>query len=77
MGSPDTTNSQTPARSGAKSREDGSAEATTDKTLSDLEETEATFDSKSPEPSDVPSPDGNPTPERPGTADGTDTGGPM
>ena len=73
-----TPKSQSPEEREAKTSEDPSSEATSEKTVSDLEESEATADSKSLEPSDVPSPDGSPNPERGGgRADDSDTGGPM
>jgi hypothetical protein len=76
MGNPETGKS-----SETKTPTDRSSEATSDKTVSDLEETEETSDSNSSSPSDetsVPSPDGSPDPDLDsGRADGSDTGGPM
>jgi hypothetical protein len=81
MGNSDTTKSQSPEKRDAKALQERSSEATSEKTVSDLEESEKISDSKSYNGSDetsIPSPDGTPNRERSGgRADGSDTGGPM
>lgn len=81
MGNPGTTKSQSTEKRDEKSSHDRLSEATSEKTVSDLEESEKISDSKSHTGSDessFPSPDGTPDTERSGgRADGSDTGGPM
>ena len=81
MGNPGTTKSQSSEKSDEKTSWGRSSEATSEKTVSDLEESEKISDSKSYKQSDetsIPSPDGTPNTEREGgRADGSDTGGPM
>jgi len=68
-----------------ESRDEGSSQdrlsdATSEKTVSDLEENEKTTGAQSDASSSpsVPAPDGTPDPDRSGgRADGSDTGGPM
>jgi hypothetical protein len=77
MGDPDTPRPHSAEEQDPKTQ-DRLSEATSDKTVSDLEESEKLSDSKVAEPSDIPSPDGAPNPERNGgRADGSDSGGPM
>ena len=76
-----TAKSQSTEKRDEKTSEDRSSEATSKKTVSDLEESEKISDSKSYNGSDessIPSPDGTPDTERGGgRADGSDSGGPM
>ncbi len=61
MGNPGTTKSQATEKRDAKTSQDRSSEATSEKTVSDLEESEKISDSTPDTPSDetsVPSPDG-------------------
>jgi hypothetical protein len=78
MGNPDTNKSESTENRDAKTSPNPLAEATSDKTVSDLEENEDSSDSKSSKPSDersIPSPDGSPDPDR--GSGGSDAGGPM
>lgn len=81
MESPNKTESQSPEEREAKSSEDALSEATSEKTVSDLEDREELSDSSSASTStgtSVPSPDGNLNPTGSGgRADGSDTSGPM
>lgn len=81
MGNPGTTKSQATEKRDAKTSHDRLSEATSEETVSDLEESEKISDSKSYKGSDetsIPSPDGTPNTERSGgRADGSDTSGPM
>jgi len=81
MGNPDTTKSPPTEKRDPKTSQDRLSEATSDKTVSDLEESEKISGSESDKPSgetSIPSPDGSPNPERGGgRADGSDSGGPM
>ena len=81
MGNPGTTKSQSTERREGKTLDDRLSEATSKKTVSDIEETEKTSGAGPDSPSgenSVPSPDGTPDPDRgSGRADGSDTGGPM
>jgi hypothetical protein len=78
MGNSSTTKSQSADKRDPKTSQDRLSEATSNKTVSDLEESEGISDSESSGPSDVPSPDGSQNPDRGGgRADGSDTGGPM
>ena len=80
MGNPGTKSQTTESRDETTSR-DRLSDATSEKTVSDLEETEKTTGAKSDTSSNspsVPAPDGTPDPDRSGgRADGSDTGGPM
>lgn len=80
MGNPGTKSQTTESRDEGTSR-DRLSDATSEKTVSDLEENEkstgAKSDTSSSSPS-VPAPDGTPNLDRSGgRADGSDTGGPM
>jgi hypothetical protein len=81
MENPDTPKPQGPKNPATKTSEDPLSEATSEKTVSDLERSEKVSDSNDHKTSDdrsVPSPDGTANPERSGgRADGSDTGGPM
>ncbi len=78
MGNPDTTKSQSPEKPEAKTSEDRLSEATSEKTVSDLEESEKIFDSKPVDERSIPAPDGTPDPDQGSKrADGSDAGGPM
>jgi hypothetical protein len=80
MGNPDTGKSEAPEKRDAETSKNRLSEATSKKTLSDLEESEKSSDSKSSKSDEtsIPSPDGTPSPDRSGgRADGSDTGGPM
>ncbi len=81
MGNPGTTKSQSAEKHDAKTSQDRLSEATSEKTVSDLEESEKISDSTPDRPSDetsVPSPDGSAIPRSDGgSADGSDTGDPM
>ncbi|MCM3902358.1 MAG: hypothetical protein ND866_11680 [Pyrinomonadaceae bacterium] len=81
MGNPGTTKSPVPEERDAKNSKDRLSEATSEKTVSDLEKSEEISDSSHQEFRDdrsVPSPDGVQNPEQgDGRADGSDTGGPM
>ena len=75
------TKSQTTESRDEGTSHDRLSDATSEKTVSDLEETEKTTGAKSDASSSspsVPAPDGMPDPDRSGgRADGSDTGGPM
>ena len=74
------TNPKEPKGSEAKKPEDRQSEATSKKTLSDLEHDQKLFHTTPDRPGDeesVPSPDGEVGESRGGRADGSDTGGPM
>jgi hypothetical protein len=79
MGNPG--KAQSPEKRDAKTSKDRLSDATSDKTVSDLEESEKISGSESDKQSGetaIPSPDGSPNSERGGgRADGSDTGGPM
>jgi hypothetical protein len=81
MGNANTTKSQPVEDRDTNASKDRLSEATSDKTVSDLAESEKSSDSNSSEPPDqssIPSPDGSPDPDgSSGRADGSDTGGPM
>jgi hypothetical protein len=81
MEDPNTPESQSPEERDAKTSEALLSEATSEKTVHDLEESEELSDSRPSKSSDetsIPSPDGAPNTERGGgRADGSDTGGPM
>jgi hypothetical protein len=81
MGNAGTTKSPSTEKRDEKASQGPLSEATSEKTVSDLEESERISDSKPDKTSDeasIPSPDGTPTPDRSGgRADGSDTGGPM
>jgi hypothetical protein len=78
MGKAGTTKSPSPQKRDAKASQERSSEATSEKTVGDLEESEKISDSKSDDGTSIPSPDGTPDTERSrGRADGSDTGGPM
>ncbi len=80
MGNRGTTKSQSKETRDANTSRDRLSEATSEKTVSDLEESEKMSDSKSYKSSDetsVPSPDDSASPRSGGRADGSDNGGPM
>lgn len=81
MGNLGTTKSQSPEKRDAKISQDRLSEATSEKTVSNLEESEKISDSTPDRPSDetsVPSPDGSAIPRNDGgRANGNDTGDPM
>lgn len=81
MGNPGTTKSHSTEKRNENTFQERLSEATSDKTVSDLEESEKISDSKLEKPSDetsVPSPDGTPNTEGSDRrAAGSDTGGPM
>ncbi len=81
MGNSGTTRLQSPEKREAKTSQDRLSEATSDKTVSNLEESEKISDSTPDKPADetsVPSPDGTAIPRSDGgRADGSDTGDPV
>ena len=81
MGNSGTTKFQSPEKREAKTSQDRLSEATSEKTVSNLEESEKISDSTPDRPSDetsVPSPDGSAIPRNDGgRADGSDTADPM
>ena len=75
MGNPGTTKSPSPDKSEAKPSQDRLSEATSDKTVSDLEESEKLADSKPVDQGSIPAPDGSPDPDqRNRSAEGSDAG---
>ncbi len=78
MGNAGTTKSQSPEKRKAKTSQDRLSEATSEKTVSDLEESEKISDSSPVDRGYVPAPDGTPDPDQGSrSADGSDAGGPM
>ncbi len=79
MGNPDTTKSQSPEQDEEKTSQDRLSDATSEKTVSDLEESEETSDSAPDKPSnEIPAPDGMPDPDHGSRgSDGSDAGDPM
>ena len=78
MGNSGTTKSQPTEKDDAKTSQDRLSEATSGKTVSDLEETEKISDSKPVNPRSIPAPDGAPDPDQGSrSADGSEAGGPM
>lgn len=78
MGNPGTTKSPSTEKRDEKASQDRLSEATSEETVSDLEESGKISDSTTSDETSIPSPDGSPDPERgSGRADGSDTGGPM
>lgn len=77
MGNSSETKSNGPEATKVKSLEDRLSEATSEKTLSDLEKTEKDASSTTKKWDSEPSPDGQMDDDRDGRADGSDIGGPM
>lgn len=78
MGNPGTTKSHSPEKRHAKTSQDRLSEATSEKTVSDLEESEKISDTKPVNQRSIPAPDGTPDPDQGSrSADDSDAGGPM